>query len=144
MRALLDVNLLIALLDGAHEHHGVARAWLEANIEHGWASCPITQNGCVRILSQPAYPGAEPPAAVAARLREATETQWHAFWPDTLSLVAPATLDWRHVLGSRQLTDLYLLALAAHHGGRLVTLDGGIATHAVSDARPRHLVSILE
>jgi predicted nucleic acid-binding protein len=47
MRALLDVNLLIALLDGAHQHHGVARAWLEANIEHGWASCPLTQNGWI-------------------------------------------------------------------------------------------------
>jgi predicted nucleic acid-binding protein len=68
MRALLDVNVLIALLDAAHVHHGSARAWLEANIATGWASCPLTQNGCIRILSQPAYPGAEPPAAVAARL----------------------------------------------------------------------------
>jgi predicted nucleic acid-binding protein len=50
MRALLDVNLLIALLDGAHQHHGVARAWLEANIEHGWASCPLTQNGWISAL----------------------------------------------------------------------------------------------
>lgn len=143
MRALLDVNVLIALLDGAHQFHGAARAWLEANIEHGWASCPITQNGCVRILSQPAYPGAEPPAAAAARLREATDTQWHAFWPDTVSLVVPGTLEWRHVLGARQLTDLYLLALAVHRNGRLVTLDSGVPMHAVSGARPRHLVSIL-
>jgi uncharacterized protein len=142
MRALLDVNVLIALLDAAHQHHQAARAWLEGNIEHGWASCPITQNGCVRILSQPAYPGAEPPASVAARLREATETPWHAFWPDTLSLVAAGTLDWRHVLGARQLTDLYLLALAVHHDGRLVTLDGGVPLHAVPGAGPAHLVSI--
>jgi toxin-antitoxin system PIN domain toxin len=143
MRALLDVNLLIALLDAAHQHHGTARTWLEANIEHGWASCPLTQNGCVRILSQPAYPGAEPPAIVAARLREATETRWHAFWPDTVSLVAPGTLEWRHVLGSRQLTDVYLLALAVHREGRLVTLDGGVPMHAVPAAGRRHLVSIL-
>ncbi len=143
MRALLDVNLLIALLDGAHQHHGVARAWLEANIEHGWASCPLTQNGCVRILSQPAYPGAEPPAMVAARLRGATETPWHAFWPDTVSLVAPGTLEWRHVLGSRQLTDVYLLALAVERDGRLVTLDGGVSMHAVPGAGPDHLVPIL-
>lgn len=97
----------------------------------------------MRILSQPAYAGSELPAAIAARLREATDTQWHAFCPDTLSLVAPGTLDWRHVLGSRQLTDVYLLAIAVHRGGRLVTLDGGIQTHAVPDAGPRHLVSIL-
>jgi len=143
MRALLDVNVLIALLDGAHQHHGAARAWLEANIQHGWASCPITQNGCVRIMSQPAYPGAEPPAAIAGRLRDATETEWHAFWPDAVSLVGPKTLDWRHVLGARQLTDLYLLALAVHRDGRLVTLDGGVPVHAVPGAGPRHLMSIV-
>jgi toxin-antitoxin system PIN domain toxin len=143
MRALLDVNVLIALLDAAHQHHGAARAWLDANIALGWASCPITQNGCVRILSQPTYPGAEPPAAIARRLRDATNTEWHAFWPDDLSLIATATLDWRHVLGSRQLTDLYLLSLAVHHDGRLVTLDRGMALHAVPTAEPRHLVSVL-
>jgi toxin-antitoxin system PIN domain toxin len=143
MRALLDVNLLIALLDGAHQHHGAARAWLEANIEPGWASCPITQSGCVRILSQPAYPGAETPADIARRLRDATDTRWHAFWSDDLSLVAAQTLDWRHVLGSRQLTDLYLLALAVRHGGRLVTLDRGMPLHAVPGAESHHLVTVL-
>lgn len=61
MRALLDVNVLIALLDAAHVHHRNARAWLEANIEQGWASCPLTQNGCIRILSQPAYPARSRP-----------------------------------------------------------------------------------
>jgi hypothetical protein len=103
----------------------------------------MTQNGCVRILSQPAYPGAAPPAVIVARLREATDTQWHAFWPDAVSLVAPGTLEWRHVLGSRQLTDVYLLALAVHHDGRLVTLNGGVPMHAVWGAGPGYLVSIL-
>ena len=58
MRALLDVNVLIALLDQAHPHHETALSWLKANIKHGWASCPITQNGCIRIMSQASYPGA--------------------------------------------------------------------------------------
>jgi hypothetical protein len=144
MRGLLDVNVLIALLDAAHQQHGAARAWLEANIKYGWASCPITQNGCVRIMSRPAYPGAGPPAGIAARLREATETEWHRFWPDTLSLLAPRVLDWRHALGSRQLADLYLLALAVRHDGRLVTLDRGVPVHAVPGAEPHHLVSVLD
>ena len=61
MRALLDVNVLVALLDGAHVHHAAARKWLEDNIADGWASCPLTENGCVRILSQPRYPGAPVP-----------------------------------------------------------------------------------
>ena len=70
MRALLDVNLLIALLDAGHIHHRLATGWLASEIASGWASCPITQNGCLRILSQPAYPGARPVAAVAQRLAD--------------------------------------------------------------------------
>lgn len=140
MRALLDVNVLIALLDAAHVHHRRARDWLEAHIDSGWASCAITQNGCLRILSQPAYPGARPPAVIAALLAEAAATRWHAFWADDLSLLDAGVLDWRHVLGSRQLTDAYLLALAVHHGGRLVTLDRTVPLPAVPTAGKRHLV----
>jgi len=139
MRALLDVNVLIALLDAAHMHHASARTWLQANIEQGWASCPLTQNGCIRILSQPAYPGAQPPAAIASRLTEATGTQWHAFWPDDLSLLEPSFVDWRHVLGSRQLTDVYLLALAVRRSGRLVTFDHAVPLTAVKNASTAHL-----
>ena len=142
MRALLDVNVLIALLDTAHVHHREARVWLEANIEAGWASCPITQNGCIRVLSQPAYPGTQPLAAIAARLAEAAATQWHEFWADDLSLLEPGSLDWRHVLRSRQLTDAYLLALAAHHDGRLVTLDRSVPLAAVPGAAERHLLRL--
>jgi len=70
MRALLDVNVLIALLDAGHIHHELAQSWLESNIEPGWASCPLTQNGCIRILSQPNYPAPLPAAQVAERLAE--------------------------------------------------------------------------
>jgi uncharacterized protein len=139
MRALLDVNVLIALLDAGHVHHVGARGWIEANIAQGWASCPLTQNGCIRIMSQTGYPGSQPPSLIAARLAEAAGTQWHEFWPDDLSLLDVGRLDWRHVLGSRQLTDLYLLALAVHHGGRLVTLDRAVARAAVPAAGPEHL-----
>ena len=75
MRALLDVNVLIALLDPNHERHEIARRWLEENIQHGWASCAITQNGCLRIMSQPAYPHTLPVALVADLLQEATDTR---------------------------------------------------------------------
>jgi toxin-antitoxin system PIN domain toxin len=142
MRALLDVNVLIALLDAAHVGHGNARAWLEANIDQGWASCPLTQNGCIRILSQPAYPGSQPPSVVAARLAEALQTPWHTFWPDDLSLLDPGCVDWRQVLGSRQLTDVYLLALAVRRGGRLVTFDRAVPLAAVANAGKEHLERI--
>jgi toxin-antitoxin system PIN domain toxin len=142
MRALLDVNVLIALLDADHVHHAAAHAWLAANIEHGWASCPLTQNGCIRIMSQPSYPGALPAAAVAARLQVATATHWHGFWPDALSLLHDGVVDWGAVLGSRQVTDVYLLALAVQHDARLVTFDRSIPLKAVVGATHTHLVRI--
>ena len=135
MRALLDINVLIALLDAQNVHHGAARDWLSASMpDAGWASCPLTQNGVVRVMSQPTYPGAQPAARVAARLAEATRTRWHAFWPDDVSLLEPGTVDWRRVLASRQVTDLYLLALAIRHGGRFVTLDRRIDPVALGRA----------
>lgn len=140
MRALFDVNVLIALLDIAHIGHTKASAWLAGQIRHGWASCPLTQNGCVRIMSQPAYPGTLPAAAVAERLTEATLDPSHAFWADDVSLLDPAVLDWQKVLGHRQVTDSYLLALAVHHGGRFVTFDARVKLDAVHGAKPRHLV----
>lgn len=142
MRALLDVNVLIALMDAAHVHHQLARSWLEENIQNGWASCPITQNGCIRILSQPTYPGSEPAAVIAARLADAADTPWHEFWPDNLSLLEQDCLDWKHVLGSRQITDAYLLAVAVHRGGRLVTLDRAVPLAVVPGAEERHLISL--
>lgn len=140
MRALLDVNVLIALLDGTHLHHLAATEWLAANVKNGWASCPVTQNGCVRILSLAAYRNAQTPAAVADRLAEATADKSHAFWADSVSVLETGRLRWDHVLSSRQITDVYLLALAVAKGGRLVTLDRGIALKAVPGATSRHLV----
>lgn len=142
MRALLDVNVLIALLDAAHVHHGPARAWLDANIDQGWASCPITQNGCLRILSSEAYPRKQPLAAVAGRLREATSMYFHEFWPDEISVMDPLRFEQDRWLGSRQVTDAYLLALAVHRKGRFVTLDRGVDTGLVRGAAARNLVVI--
>lgn len=142
MRALLDINVLIALLDAQHVHHRTALAWLQGNIAEGWASCPLTQNGVIRILSQPAYPGSLPPAAVAMRLAEATQTEWHRFWPDDVSLLDGEVANWDAVLGSRQVTDTYLLALAVRHGGRFVSLDRRVNLRAVPGATDSHLLII--
>lgn len=140
MRALLDVNVLIALLDGSHIHHGLVTNWLAKNLRSGWASCLVTQNGCIRILSQPGYPNSVPAAQVAERLAEATEHSSHAFWADSISLLHPGRLMWDQVLSSRHVTDAYLLALAVDQGGRFVTLDRGIPVGAVGGASPKHLV----
>lgn len=142
MRSLLDVNVLVALLDGGHLHHRAATAWLASHERAGWASCPLTQNGCIRILSLTSYPNPQPPAAVARRLAQALDGAQHEFWPDSLSLLEPQRLVWEHVLGSRQVTDAYLLALAVKCGGRLVTFDRGIPIAAVAGATKRHLVTL--
>lgn len=142
MRALLDVNVLVALLDGGHLHHRTATQWLAANARKGWASCPLTQNGCVRILSLAAYRNTQTPAAVADRLGQATANSRHEFWPDSVSVLERGRLQWDHVLSSRQITDAYLLALAVARGGRLVTLDQGIAIKAVPGAGPKNLVTL--
>ena len=139
MRALLDVNVLIALLDAAHVHHRLAVGWLSDNIENGWASCPLTQLGCVRIMSQPSYPNSQPAAQVAARLQAATHSPHHAFWPADVDALRDGVLDWQRVLSSRQVADCYLLSLAVAQNGRFVTFDRHVVISAVAGARKEHV-----
>lgn len=142
MRALLDVNVLIALLDADHTSHRAAWAWFSEHGNEGWASCPITQNGCTRILSHPGYPNTRSVAQIVERLRAATAHPAHEFWPDSQSLLDEALVDPTRVHGSKQLTDVYLLALAVRNDGRLVTFDAGISLSAVKGANGTHLVVV--
>ena len=141
-RALLDVNVLIALLDADHLHHARASAWLSANIAAGWASCAITQNGCVRIMSQPGYPNALPAARVAQRLREATDTAHHQFVPAGLSLLDMEHFDTEQLLGHRQVTDAFLLGVAVAHGLRFVTFDAGMPMRVLRRAKSGQVVQL--
>jgi len=140
MRALLDVNVLIALHDLDHVHHARAASWLDTNIQHGWASCPLTQNGCLRIMSQPGYSQPQPLLTLTAMLRQSTSTQFHAFWNDDISMLDAGRFQHAHIHSPRQLTDLYLLGLAVKNSGRLVSFDLRIPTSAVRGAGPEHLV----
>lgn len=142
-RALFDVNVLIALLDANHIHHTVAKQWLIENIESGWASCPITQNGCIRILSAPKYPNPISAQDAIRRLSKATSTPAHEFWPDSVSLFAPGLVNWQRALTSRTVTDAYLLALAVRNRGRLVTFDRGISTEFVDGTKKENLVVLV-
>ena len=87
MRALLDINVLVALLDAAHVHHRLATSWLHERRDAGWASSPTTQAGCIRVMSSPAYPGSFSPAQVAERLRAATADPAHRFWAEDRDLL---------------------------------------------------------
>ena len=140
MRALLDVNVLIALLDSDHTSHGVALMWFAKHAREGWASSPITQNGCVRIMSNPSYPNALPVQAVMKRLADACEEDVHEFWSDEVSLLNPNVVDSTRIHGPRQLTDIYLLALAVEQEGRLVTFDAGVPLAVVRKATADSLV----
>lgn len=140
MRALLDVNVLIALLDADHGSHTAAMSWFTKHAQQGWASCPITQNGCVRIMSHPNYPNPLPVQAVLARLGEACQQAVHEFWADEVSLLDHARIDSTRIHGPRQLTDIYLLALAVARDARFVTFDTGIALAAAKHAKPRNLL----
>lgn len=142
MRALLDVNVLIALHDTDHVHHHRAAQWLAANAEHGWASCPLTQNGCLRIMGQPAYPNAQPLAVLWPMLQNFCASPLHQFWGDDISLLDAQRFRQDHLNGHRQLTDAYLLGLAVQHGGRFVSFDHRIALTAVHGATAQHWVKI--
>lgn len=140
MRALLDVNVLIALLDADHSLHARASEWFAGRARAGWASSPITENGCVRIMSHPGYPNPLPVHAVMQRLGEATAGPLHEFWPDDISLLDDRVADSARIHGPRQITDLYLLALAVRHGGQFVTFDASISPDAVRRADKKHLL----
>lgn len=139
MRALLDVNVLLALFDRDHADHRTAQAFMGTQLADGWATCPITQNGFVRIISQARYPSPVPTTDALARLAEATSHESHTFWAEGASLTDPEVLDRSALLGPRQVTDAYLLALAVRHGGRLVTFDRSVPRRAAVGATASHL-----
>ncbi|MGI8983354.1 MAG: TA system VapC family ribonuclease toxin [Acidimicrobiales bacterium] len=142
MRALLDINVLLALLDRDHLEHGRARSWLEAEVAHGWASCPITENGFVRVISQPRYPNPITPAAAISLMRSATEQPQHQFWACDVSVLDPSALDQSRLHGPRQVTDAYLLALATKRGGRFVTFDQSVSLAVAKGATADNLAVV--
>jgi len=137
---LLDINVLIALAWPNHVHHDAALDWFLKKATHGFRTCPITQIGFVRISSNPAFtPEAVSPGEALGLLSRVTQLPGHDFWPDDVPLrdtVAPATA----LIGHRQITDVYLLALANKHGGVLATLDRGAAALGRTDDKPVELI----
>ncbi|MBS0344641.1 MAG: VapC toxin family PIN domain ribonuclease [Proteobacteria bacterium] len=130
---LLDVNMLIALIDPAHVHHDLVHDWFARKGRKGFATCPLTENGLLRIVGNPKYPNSPgPPSAVAPALAALRALPGHAFWPDTVSIADPAHLDASLLSNHARVTDSYLLALAYAQGGKLASLDRRLATEAVA------------
>ena len=138
--SLLDVNVLVALFDPAHPNHEDAHRWFGRNRKRGWATCTLTVNGCVRVLSNPAYPTVDAtPAEVISRLRMLCSGSGHQFWPDSVSLLDDTLFRPQMIAGHQKITDVYLLGLAFRHNGRLVTFDRSIPVKAVVGAASHHL-----
>ncbi|MBL8553946.1 MAG: VapC toxin family PIN domain ribonuclease [Phenylobacterium sp.] len=129
---LLDVSVLIALLDTRHVQHENAHRWFAERGRRGFATCPIVENGALRILGNPRYAGSPgSPAAVIPSLNSLRAIGDHSFWPDELSLLDSPHVDAAKLGAAGQVTDTYLLALAVSRGGRLATLDRKLGTGAV-------------
>lgn len=136
MRFLLDVNVLIALVDPAHIQHEEAHRWFGQTGRNAFATCPITENGLLRIVGHPKYPQSPgPPSAVVGALAALRAMPGHAFWPDSISLMDSSLVDARLLSHHARVTDSYLLALARAHQGRLATLDRKLAADDVVDGR---------
>jgi toxin-antitoxin system PIN domain toxin len=133
---LLDINVLIALADPEHEHHGKAEAFFLANHRAGWATCPLTENGFVRIVGHANYPkGPGSTGAASEVLKQLCAKEGHHFWPDDVSVRALFNLP-----VSKHLTDHYLLSLALYRQGRLVSFDRHIQAERIPGGDAAYLV----
>jgi uncharacterized protein len=137
LAALLDLNALIALVDSDHTGHKAITRWFRQNHRGGWATCPLTENGIVRILSQPTYSsGRRTPTEVIDVMRalKTAFAQSHQFWSDDLSLIDSPLFDSTLIAGSKQVTDVYLLGLAFQHKAKLVSFDRTLQWQAIRGA----------
>ncbi len=143
MTFLLDVNVLVALIDPGHVAHDDAHEWFAAMGQTAWATCPITENGVIRIVGNPKYPNSPgsplPVMEIVGKLRS---LPGHIFWPDDVSLVGSGDIIPSKILTSGQVTDTYLLALAKARGGKLATFDRKLSAAAVTKGNSAlHLIA---
>ena len=140
--ALLDVNVLIALFDETHVHHQTAHDWFADHADEGWATCPLTENGFLRVLTHPRAGVEDDPLTVFNSLRTFCGSRQHVFWEDAISIRDPRIFDDSVILSHKQLTDVYLLGLATRKRGRLATFDTRIPLKAVKGATRDNLAVI--
>jgi len=134
---LLDVNVLVALAWPNHVHHARAMAWFAAIRDQGWATCPITESGFVRVSSNSrAIPEARTPAEAIDLLARVRALPGHEFWADDVSPADPQCVPFARAVGYRQVTDAHLLSLALRNGGALATFDKGVPGLLPADVRP--------
>ncbi len=127
MGFLLDVNVLIARADSRHEHHERCRRWESGWPDASFCTCPLTENGFLRIYGHPDYPGGPgSPGEALIELRHLSALPSHRFLPADISTARARTFGSLSGVSPKQLADLYLLALAARHGVQFATLDSAV------------------
>ena len=128
MIALLDVNVLVALAWPNHVHHDAAHAWFSEQRLNGWATCPLTEAGFVRISCNPAaVRQTVTPSDAVGLLQSLRQQGSHSFWSLEISMAELPDDILARIQGYRQITDAVLLAEAIRRGGQLATLDSGLA-----------------
>jgi uncharacterized protein len=138
--ALLDLNVFVALLWPAHEHHHAVHQWFKSRGRSKWATYPLTELGVSRLLSNPVFsPDALPLSETLALLRKNVDHPRHEFWPDSAPVIRSLTGLTEHIGGHRQATDAYLLGLAIHRKARLATFDAGLKQLAVNAGKGPHV-----
>lgn len=143
---LPDVNVLVGWLWPRHQTHAAATAWMSSIRNEAWSTCPITEMGFLRIVTSPSF------SPLAPRWKEAAETlhtethknPMHLFWPDSLPLLKIDQQFGSRIQGHNQITDAYLLALAMHHQGRMVTFDYRMASLAPKGSQEENALVILK
>jgi toxin-antitoxin system PIN domain toxin len=137
---LLDVNVLVSLFDPAHPNYEDAHQWFGRHRHRGWATCPLSLNGCIRVLTNPAYPTITATISeVAERLQSLCSASDHEFWSAEVSLLDAELFRPTMIAGHQKITDVYLLGLAVRKKGVLVTFDRSIPYKAVIGAERSHL-----
>ena len=144
MTPLLDVNVLVALAWPNHVHHEQARRWFDGSHQKGWATCPLTESGFVRVSSnRRVIPEARRPLEAILLLRELTSLPGHSFWTDDVSVARSEWVEAERLTGHGQVTDAHLVALAVQNQGRLVTFDRGVSEVIPRSLEPADVVVLL-
>lgn len=142
--SLLDVSVLIALFWKGHPSHRKALEWFGRHASAGWATCPLTQAAFVRIVSNPAFSAsAVSPGEATQALEKSLAHPDHEYWPADISYLKAIEPFASQIVGHKQVSDAYLVGLAIHHGGSLVTMDRGILELVPTKLQQRGLVTLL-
>jgi toxin-antitoxin system PIN domain toxin len=141
---LLDVNLLIALAWPSHVHHELAHRWFKERAFEGWATSPLTQSGFVRVSSNArSVSTPRSPAEAVMLLRRIVALPHHEFWTDDVSLATSDHIAADRIPSHASVTDAHLLTLALRRGGKLATLDAGIARLVSSTIDPGSCLTLI-